>query len=161
MTYWKSPKVTKNQWKYEETYYINQTTNQRQTQRHNKRKETLDENLKVKDLENECARLYATLTNKQALEVQEIVDETFGNQTFDNRQISKMLKIFKKILIEVKTDCKPNCEKENIVYLPSYIQLTTAPEKKISSSITPTTEACIPELDYEAVDEIPDAYYIT
>src|SRR5260364_396688 len=103
MNYWKSPKVTKNQWKYEETYYINQ----RQTQRHNKRKETLDENLKVKDLENECARLYATLTDEQALEVQEIVDETFGNQTFDNRQIPKMLKIFQKILIEAKTDCKP------------------------------------------------------
>ena len=50
MTYWRSSRVTKNQWKYEETYYINQTTNQRQTQRHNKRKETLDENLKVKDL---------------------------------------------------------------------------------------------------------------
>ncbi|CAG8819407.1 25178_t:CDS:1, partial [Gigaspora rosea] len=53
MSYWKSPKVTKNQWKYEETYYINQTTNQRQTQRRHKRKETLDENLKVKDLGNE------------------------------------------------------------------------------------------------------------
>src|SRR5260364_319861 len=100
MTYWKSPKVMKNQWKYEETYYINQTTNRKQTQKYNKKKETLDENLKVKELENECARLYATPTNEQALKVQEIVDKIFENQTFDNRQISKMLKIFKKILIE-------------------------------------------------------------
>src|SRR5260363_244729 len=114
MSYWKSPKVTKNQWKYEEAYYINQITNQRQPQRHSKRKETLDENLKVRELEDECARLYATLTDEQALKVQEIVDKTFGNQTFDNRQISKMLKIFQKRLIEVKADCKPNYTEENI-----------------------------------------------
>jgi len=161
MSYWKSPKVTKNQWKYEETYYINQTTNQKQTQRHHKRKETLDENLKVKDLENECTRLYATLTDEQALKVQEIVDETFGNLTFDTNQIFEVLKIFQKILIEVKTDCKPNYTEEDIVYLPSFIQLTTVPAKKNSSSIIPTTKACLPESDYEAVDKILDAYYIS
>ena len=44
MTYWKSPKVTKSQWKYEETYYVNQTTNRKQTKRHKKRKKKLDKN---------------------------------------------------------------------------------------------------------------------
>ena len=158
MTYWKSPKVTKSQWKYEETYYVNQTTNRKQTQRHNKRKKTLDKNLKIKELENECERLYAMLTDEQALKVQEIAYETVVNPPFDYKQI---LKNFKKILIKVKTDCKPNDEEEDIVYLPSYIQLTTAPEKKTFSSITSTTKACQPELHYEAVNEILDAYYIT
>src|SRR6185437_1037293 len=160
MSYWKSPKVMKNQWKYEKTYYINQTTNQRQTQRRHKRKETIDENLKVKELENECARLYATLTDEQALKVQEIVDETFGNLIFDTNQILEVLKIFQKILIEVKTDCEPNYkqeDKEDIVYLPSYVQLTIDPKKQNSSSVTPTTKACLPESDYEAVDKILDA----
>ncbi|CAG8708310.1 18713_t:CDS:1, partial [Gigaspora margarita] len=54
----------------------------------------IDKNLKVKEVKNEYTRLYATLTYEQALKVQESVDETFKNRTFNERQIFEVLKSF-------------------------------------------------------------------
>ncbi|CAG8815615.1 42323_t:CDS:2, partial [Gigaspora margarita] len=81
-----------------------------------------------------------TIAPMKILKVQENIDEIFENQTFDKSQISKLLKTFKKILIKVKTEYKPNYTEENIVYLPLYIQLTTAPKEKNFFLEVPTTK---------------------
>ncbi|RIB21775.1 hypothetical protein C2G38_2175641 [Gigaspora rosea] len=76
----------------------------------------------VKRLEKKCATLLEILTEEQAAEVQEIINEVFGNSEIREEQVPQALNFMVKILEDVTEE-----EEEDTVYLPPYIKVSTSP----------------------------------
>lgn len=92
---------------------------------------------KIRRMQLECLELLDALTEEQNAKVQEMIDKPMRDRSFNDPQA---LKFFLKILENVSS-LEDNDEKEEVVYLPSYIQVMPPTKKRRDPPISPAVSA--------------------
>ncbi|RIB11639.1 hypothetical protein C2G38_2202913 [Gigaspora rosea] len=111
----------------------------------------------IRRLEKKCTALFEILSEKQAVEVQEIINEAFGNSEIREEQMPQALNFIVKVLKDI-------IEEENTIYLPPCIKVSTSPifrQGKRSSNRTKKGEVVNSESLYKndhetLVDDVED-----
>ncbi|RIB14088.1 hypothetical protein C2G38_2196149 [Gigaspora rosea] len=99
---------------------------------------------KTQELYRKCVALVKTLTDEQAAQFQQLVDEAVSNDCTNNAQFYQDLKIVLKILEDLTNN--ENMEEVPIIYLPLYIQIAPLVKKrnsmtKLQNKKSPATDA--------------------